>query len=84
QHTYLMANSDWVDVRTHISTAGDQIAVAPGSLRKQWTEDGRNHFEYALDHSSQNFYSFLSARYEVAREQWTPPGGGAPVDVEVY
>ena len=84
QHTYLMANSDWVDVRTHISTAGDQIAVAPGSLRKQWTEDGRNHFEYALDHPSQNFYSFLSARYEVAREQWTPPGGGTPVDVEVY
>ena len=31
-----------------------------------------------------NFYSFLSARYEVAREKWNPPSGGATVDVEVY
>ncbi|MBK6775459.1 MAG: hypothetical protein IPG74_06290 [Flavobacteriales bacterium] len=27
---YLMANSDWVNVRTTIGTAVDQIAIAPG------------------------------------------------------
>ncbi|MCB0785873.1 MAG: hypothetical protein KDC02_16910, partial [Flavobacteriales bacterium] len=83
-HTYLMHHSDWVNVRTTISTAEDQIAVAPGSLKKEWTAEGRRYFQYELDHPSMNFYSFLSARYEVARETWTPPGGGQAIDVEVY
>jgi len=83
-HTYLMHNSDWVNVHTTISTAPDQIAVAPGSLKKEWKENGRNYFQYELDHKSMNFYSFLSARYEVAREKWTSPAGGDPIDVEVY
>jgi hypothetical protein len=68
-HTYLMHHSDWVTVRTTISTTADQLAVAPGSLKKQWTDSGRNYFQYELDHPSMNFYSFLSARYEVAREK---------------
>jgi hypothetical protein len=77
-HTYLMHNSDWVNVRTTISTAPDQIAVAPGSLQKEWTADGKRYFQYELDHPSMNFYSFMSARYEVAREKWQG------IDVEVY
>ncbi|MCB0768859.1 MAG: hypothetical protein KDC00_00450 [Flavobacteriales bacterium] len=77
-HTYLMHNSDWVNVRTTISTATDQIAVAPGSLKKEWTADGKRYFQYELDHPSMNFYSFMSARYEVAREKWNG------IDVEVY
>ncbi len=75
---YLMANSDWVNVRTTIGTATDQIAIAPGSLKKEWTEKGKRWFRYELDHKALNFYSFLSARYEVAREKWNG------VDLEVY
>jgi ABC-2 type transport system permease protein len=75
---YLMANSDWVNVRTTISTSPDQIAIAPGSLTKEWTENGKRYFHYEVDHKSMNFYSFLSARYEVKREKWKG------VDVEVY
>ena len=75
---YLMANSDWVNVRTTISTAPDQIAIAPGSLRKEWTANGRRYFSYELDKPSLNFYAFMSARYEVAREKWNG------VDLEVY
>ncbi|MBK8611972.1 MAG: hypothetical protein IPN85_00530 [Flavobacteriales bacterium] len=75
---YLMANSDWVNVRTTISTAPDQIAIAPGSLRKEWTANGRRYFNYELDKPSLNFYAFMSARYEVAREKWNG------VDLEVY
>jgi ABC-type transport system involved in multi-copper enzyme maturation permease subunit len=82
---YLMANSDWVNVRTTISTAPDQIAIAPGSLRKEWSANGRRYFSYELDHPSLNFYSFMSARYEVAREKWNPStGAGQSVDLEVY
>jgi hypothetical protein len=82
---YLMANSDWVNVRTTISTAPDQIAIAPGSLIKEWNANGRRYFRYELDHPSLNFYSFMSARYEVAREKWTDPANaGQVVDLEVY
>ena len=83
-HTYLVPNSNWVTVRTTISTDPDQIAVAPGSLKKEWEADGRRYFSYELDHPSMNFYSFMSARYAVAREQWTEPETGEIVDLEVY
>lgn len=80
---YISNNSDWVMVETIISTSPDQIAVAPGSLLKEWKQtkaDGkpRRYFHYKLDHPSLNFYSFISAKYEVAREKWND------IDVEVY
>jgi hypothetical protein len=75
---YLGNNSDWVNVQTIISTSPGQIAVAPGSLEREWTENGRCYFEYKLDHFSLNFYSFLSANYEVARKEWNG------IKIEVY
>jgi len=75
---YLSNNSDWVNVETVISTSPDQIAVAPGSLQREWSENGRHYFQYKLDHDSLNFYSFISARYEVARSDWNGIG------IEVY
>ncbi len=78
RNTYLSNNSDWVNVDTVISTSPDQIAIAPGSLEKEWTENGRRYFHYTLDHFSLNFYSFISARYEVAREEWDG------IKIEVY
>jgi ABC-type transport system involved in multi-copper enzyme maturation permease subunit len=77
-NTYLSRNSDWVSVETVISTSGDQLAVAPGSLVKEWQEGGRRYFQYRLDHKSVNFYSFISARYEVRRDDWNG------VKVEIY
>ena len=76
--TYLGGNADWVDVETVISTSPDQIAIAPGSLRREWREGGRRFFEYRLDHTSLPFYAFISARYEVAREEWNG------IELEVY
>lgn len=70
--------SDWINVETVISTAGDQLAIAPGSLIEEWQKDGRNYYRYRVDHPSQNFYSFISARYEVARRKWNG------IDMEVY
>jgi len=75
---YIGQDADWVDVETVISTSADQIAVAPGSLLEKWSTDGRNFFRYKLDHPSLNFYSFISARYEVERSK------SGDVDVEVY
>jgi len=75
---YIGDDSDWVNVETVISTSGDQIAVAPGSLIQEWSEGGRNYYRYRVDHPSLNFYSFISAKYEVAR------GKVGDVDTEVY
>lgn len=75
---YIGINSDWVEVETIIRTAPDQIAIGPGSLLRSWDENGRRCFHYKLDHASFNFYSFLSARYEVAKRDWKG------VSLEVY
>lgn len=68
--TYIGGRADWVNMETVISTSADQIAVAPGSLVREWHEGGRRYFQYQLDHPALGFGSFISARYEVAREQW--------------
>ncbi len=68
----------WVDVESIVSTSPDQIAVAPGSLVKEWEEDGRRYFHYKLDQPSLNFYNFMSARFEVAREKYKD------IDIEIY
>ena len=52
RETYLGGHSDWVDVQTVISTSADQLAIAPGSLLREWQENGRRYFEYKLDHQS--------------------------------
>jgi ABC-type transport system involved in multi-copper enzyme maturation permease subunit len=77
-YNYVGEDADWVDVETVISTSSDQTAVAPGSLQERWEKDGRNYFRYKLDHPSLNFYSFISARYEVDRSKHQG------IDVEVY
>ncbi|MCC7245641.1 MAG: hypothetical protein IT269_08190 [Saprospiraceae bacterium] len=66
---YMNNDADWVNVETTITTSADQIAIAPGSLLSEKTEGNRRTFHYKLDHKAWNFYSFLSARYEVAREE---------------
>ncbi len=76
--TYIGTDADWVDVNTVISTSSDQIAVAPGSLVKTWEAGGRKYFNYHLDQKSLNFFSFISAGYEVARKKWHG------TDLEVY
>jgi len=76
--TAIPGHSDWIDISAIISTEPDQIAIAPGSLLREWREDGRRYFEYKLDHPSMNFYCFASARYEVAREEWNG------IKLEVY
>jgi aminopeptidase N len=76
--TAIPGHSDWIDISAVISTDPDQFAIAPGSLVREWQQDGRRYFEYKLDHPSMNFYCFASARYEVAREDWNG------IKLEVY
>ena len=75
---YIPGHADWVDLDTVISTATDQVAIAPGSLLREWQANGRRYFEYKLDHPALFYFSFLSARYEVLREEWNG------IKLEVY
>jgi len=67
---YISHDADFVDFRTTVSTDAGQIAVAPGYLEREWEEGGRRHFEYVMDTPILNFYSWLSADYTVAEEDW--------------
>lgn len=75
---YIGNDGDWVSVNTFISTIPEQTAVAPGSLVRTWDSAGRKYFNYVLDKPSLDFYSFISARYEVSRKKWNG------IDLEVY
>ena len=68
--TYISKDSDWIDFEATVSTSKDQIAIAPGYLQKEWTENNRKYFHYKMDSKILNFYAFNSARYEVKKELW--------------
>ena len=53
-----------------VGTAGDQVAVAPGSLRRTWVERGRRYFHYATDAPIPNDYALFSAKYAVREARW--------------
>jgi hypothetical protein len=76
--SYLRSDSDWIRFETTVSTVASQVAIAPGYLEREWEENGRRHFHYRMDAPIQNFYSYLSAEYSVARDNWNG------VDIAVY
>lgn len=72
-------DSDWIHFKCVVSSSPDQIAIAPGYLQREWTENGRRYFAYDMgDTKITNFYSFVSGRYEVRRDKWND------VSIEVY
>ena len=63
-----------------VGTDADQIAVAPGALRRTWTEGGRRYFHYATEAPIGGEWSFASARYAVHEGRWRPPRTSAEED----
>ncbi|MDJ0842143.1 MAG: M1 family aminopeptidase [Acidobacteriota bacterium] len=63
-------DSDFITFRTTVSTSADQIAVAPGVLEKEWTEGDRRYFTYKMSTPMMHMYAYVSAEYEVMRDQW--------------
>lgn len=70
--------ADWVNMETYISTSSDQVAVAPGTLIKEWEEGDRKHYHYKVQQASQLFCNFVSARFEIAKRDWNG------ISLEVY
>lgn len=77
RHNIGVVDSDWINFEATLSTSEDQIALAPGYLQREWTENGRRYFHYKMDRPMLPFYCFLSARWQVKRGEWN----GLPIEI---
>jgi ABC-2 type transport system permease protein len=82
-NVFFRGESDWITYHTVLSTSADQMAVAPGYLQREWQADGRRYFEYSMGSTHiLDFFSYISARYQVRKE--TYHGAYGDVALEVY
>lgn len=69
-NTYIANDADWISFEAILSTAPDQIAMAPGKLQRTWEENGRQYFHYKMPSKMVNFYGIISAKFEVYEDQY--------------
>jgi hypothetical protein len=77
-NTYIGDDADWIDFQTTICTAPDQIALSPGYLQREFVRNGRRCFSYAMDRPMLNFYSYLSARWQLKKGKYKD------IPIEIY
>jgi len=75
---YVNRDADYVTFSALVSTSLDQIALAPGQLIETFDKDNRRYFHYQTDTPIINFYSFVSARYAILKDNWQD------IDLEIY
>ncbi len=75
---YVSPNADWTTFDETTCTSPGQISIAPGYLDREWTENGRRCFHYAMDRPILDFFATLSANYTVKRETYKG------VSLEIY
>ena len=75
---YISSDGDWITLEASACTSPDQIAIIPGYLQRQWDQDGKRCFAYQTDGRILNFFSVLSARYQIRRDRWKD------VAIEIY
>lgn len=76
-------DADFITFECTVSTTPDQIAVAPGYLQKEWTENGRRYFHYLQDSKIDYFFNIVSGKYTILRDKWTS-SDGKDVNIEIY
>lgn len=77
-------DADLVNYDITVSTIGDQLAVAPGYLDKQWKQNGRNYYHYIQDAPKVDlFFDIVSARYATLFDSVKTPSG-KNVRLELY
>ena len=63
-------HADWVNSRITISTAADQVPIAPGNKLSDEVKDGRRTAVFASPAPILNFFSVQSARYAEAKDKF--------------
>ncbi len=76
--SWLGKDADFINFETIVSTVKGETAISPGYLQESWEKDDRAFFHYKMDAPIQNFYSFLSGKYEVRKEEWNG------ISLEIY
>lgn len=65
---------------TIVSTQSNQIALAPGSLIKEWKDGNRNYYHYKTQHKVIPQFGYFSAAYKVEKEDYN----GIPIEQFYY
>ena len=82
QHSMLESilglNTGKIEFTATLSTALDQIAIAPGVLQSEWVSGERRYFHYAMDTPIANYFAFWSGRYDVLESQHNG------IDIAIY
>ena len=80
------SDSDGINFEMTIGTSQDQSALVPGNLLRKWTKNNRNYFHYKMEKPIINFYSIVSAAYEIKKDRWISrqDSMSKPVDLEIY
>lgn len=76
-NSILTADADWIDFETTVSTAPNQIALAPGYLQNSWEQSGRRYYHYKMDRPMLPFFAYLSANWEIKKAEWQ----GIPIEI---
>lgn len=75
---FIGPDADFIEFETIVSTSEDQVAIAPGYLQREWTENGRRYFHYKMDAPIFNYVAFLSGKWEITSAQHNG------INIEVY
>ncbi|EDP70877.1 hypothetical protein FBALC1_08958 [Flavobacteriales bacterium ALC-1] len=80
------SDSDGLNFEMIVGTSKDQTALVPGELLKQWKANNRNYFHYKMKIPIIDFYSIVSAEYEIKKDKWVYQKDSiiTPVDLEIY
>ncbi|MEO0732520.1 MAG: M1 family aminopeptidase, partial [Bacteroidota bacterium] len=76
-------DADFVTFKATVSTAPDQIAIAPGKLVEEYEKDGRRYFGYKNKGKMQNFFNISSARYKVLEDTYRNTNG-EDVKIQIF
>jgi aminopeptidase N len=78
-------DADGITLDITIGTSKNQTAVTSGKLVKKWTDKDRNYFHYKTEDKIINFYSIVSAEYEVKKDYWNMNDSlTEPVELAIY
>ncbi|MBB3836632.1 ABC-type transport system involved in multi-copper enzyme maturation permease subunit [Runella defluvii] len=83
QNFLFTQEGDWITFEGTVSTEPDQIAIMPGYLQKEWTQNGRKYFHYQQNEFMDLFFNVASARYAVHRET-VKNSDGQDIKVEIF
>ncbi len=67
--SYSSLDADLIDLSLTIGTDTDQIALAPGDLKKQWTEGNRIYFKYETSRPTEFSFGINSGSYNHTERQ---------------